>query len=132
MRVATACVVGVWLFAALPARAFGPATNYAIHCQGCHLEDGSGMPGKVPALDGALARLAATPDGRAYLARVPGVANAPLGDAELAALLDWTLRRFAGSAATGAAPFTAAEIGALRAAPPLTDVAGARARVLGP
>jgi hypothetical protein len=115
---------------ALPARAFGPATNYAIHCQGCHLEDGRGMPGKVPALGGALARLAATPEGRAYLARVPGVANAPLEDAELAVLLEWTLRRFAGAEARGAAPFTAAEIGALRAAP-LADVAGARARLLG-
>jgi mono/diheme cytochrome c family protein len=112
---------------ALPARAFGPATNYAIHCQGCHLEDGSGMPGKVPALDGALARLAATPEGRAYLARVPGVANAPLGDAELAALLAWTLRRFAGAETT----FDAAEVGALRAAP-LVDVAAARAKLLGP
>jgi mono/diheme cytochrome c family protein len=126
MRFAAAFLAAVCASAALPARAFGPATNYAIHCQGCHLEDGSGMPDKVPALDGALARLAATPEGRAYLVRVPGVANAPLGDAELAALLEWTLRRFAGAAA----PFTAAEIGALRAAP-LADVAGARARLLG-
>ena len=62
------------------AHAFGPATNYALHCQGCHLEDGSGVPGKVPALGGALAALAATREGRAYLARVPGVANAPLAD----------------------------------------------------
>ena len=110
------------------AHAFGPATNYALHCQGCHLEDGSGVPGKVPALGGALAALAATREGRAYLARVPGVANAPLGDAELAALLDWTMRRFAGAA--DAAPFTAAEVGAFRSAP-LADVAAARAKLLG-
>ena len=126
MRFLAALLATACAGTALPARAFGPATNYAIHCQGCHLEDGRGMPGKVPALDGALARLAATPEGRAYLARVPGVANAPLGDAELAALLEWTVRRFAGAAA----PFSAVEVGASRAAP-LVDVRAAREAVLG-
>jgi len=131
VRLAAALLALAYAGAALPARAFGPATNYAIHCQGCHLEDGRGVSGKVPALGSALARLAATAEGRAYLARVPGVANAPLGDAELAALLDWTLRRFAGAEASGAAPFSAAEVGALRSTP-LAEVAGARVRLLGP
>src|SRR5215207_2278697 len=27
---------------------YSPRVNYALHCQGCHLPDGSGMPGKVP------------------------------------------------------------------------------------
>ena len=26
--------------------------NYMLHCQGCHLADGAGMEGKVPALRG--------------------------------------------------------------------------------
>jgi cytochrome c peroxidase len=107
------------------ASAFGPATNYALHCAGCHLEDGSGVPGKVPPLDAGLARFARTPAGRAYLARVPGVANAPLSDADLATLLVWTLRRFA--AMELADPYTAAEIARLRAQP-LVDVAAARER----
>jgi cytochrome c peroxidase len=113
---------------ALSAHAFGPATNYALHCQGCHLEGGTGVPGKVPPLDDGLARLARTPAGRAYLARVPGVANAPLSDADLAVLLTWTLRRFA--AIELDEPFSEGEIARLRAQP-LVDVAGERARLSG-
>jgi cytochrome c peroxidase len=96
------------LLAAHPAAAYGPATNYALHCQGCHLEDGTGLPGKIPSLAPGLARLAITPEGRAALLRIPGIANAPISDAELATLLDWTLHRFASDAA--AASFTATEV----------------------
>jgi cytochrome c peroxidase len=124
MRLSAAALVAA--LAAQPAQAFGPATNYALHCQGCHLEDGSGAPGKIPPLDAGLARFARTAEGRAYLARVPGVANAPLGDADLAALLAWTLHRFA--AIDLAAPYTADEIARLRAQP-LVDVAAERARL---
>jgi cytochrome c peroxidase len=117
------------IFLALPAHAFGPATNYALHCAGCHLEDGRGVPGKVPPLDAGLARFARTPEGRAYLARVPGVANAPLSDADLAALLAYALHRFA--ALELAEPYTAAEVARLRARP-LVDVTAARARLTAP
>ncbi len=34
--------------------------------------------------------------GREYLVRVPGAANAPINDAQLADLMNWTLNRFAG------------------------------------
>jgi mono/diheme cytochrome c family protein len=116
--------------AAGAAQAYGPATNYAIHCQGCHLADGSETPGKVPALAGSLARFLRHPRGRAYLVRVPGVANAPLSDAELAALLDWTLRRFDGaSLPPDFAPYTAEEVGRLRR-DPLLDVNAERAEIL--
>lgn len=115
---------------ALPAYAWGPETNYAIHCQGCHLADGAETPGKVPGLAGQVALFLRTPDGRAYLGRVPGVANAPLPDAELAALLNWTLRRFdAGHVPADFVPYDAEEIGALRSTP-LVEVTRERARIL--
>lgn len=115
---------------AAPAGAYGPETNYALHCQGCHLADGSETPGKVPPLAGSVAQFLRLPDGRAFLGRVPGVANAPLGDAELAALLNWTLERFDAAAIPPEfAPYDAAEIGRLRAQP-LVDVSAERRRIL--
>jgi hypothetical protein len=127
MRIVASLAV---LSVALPAQAWGPGTNYAIHCQGCHLADGDGTPGKVPRLAGQVAFFLRSPEGRAYLGRVPGVANAPLPDAELAALLNWTLHRFdAAHIPPDFVPYTAAEIGALRGAP-LVEVTHERIRLL--
>ena len=124
-----ALLLGLALLATT-ARAYGPETNYAIHCQGCHLADGSATPEKVPALAGSVARFLHAPGGRAYLVRVPGVANAPLSDAELAALLDWTLVRFdAASIPRDHAPYTAEEVARWRREP-LVDVSEERARLL--
>jgi hypothetical protein len=123
-RAQLAVAVALLCAFALVARA-DPATDYALHCRGCHLADGAGVPGRVPALDG-LGALLRAPGGREYLVRVPGVAQASLSDAALADLLGWTLRRFD---PTGVppdfAPYTADEVARLRARP-LTDVAGAR------
>jgi hypothetical protein len=73
--------------------------------------------------------------GREYLVRVPGIAQAPVDDAALAALLNWVVLRFGpASDALAAAPFTAAEVAAHRR-PPLTDVTAVRddlRRRLGP
>ena len=112
---------------ATPVRAYDAATNYALNCQGCHLADGSGTPGKVPALAGSLGRFLRVPGGREFLVRVPGVAGARLDDASLAALLEWTIARFD---PTEHAPYTAAEVGHLRAQP-LVDVTSERRRLLG-
>jgi hypothetical protein len=115
---------------AAPAQAYGPETNYAIHCQGCHLADGSETPGKVPALAGVVAKFLRVPAGRAYLVRVPGVANAPIADAELAALLEWTLRRFdAAAIPADHVPYTVEEVGRWRR-DPLVDVTAERVRIL--
>ena len=88
--------------------------DYLLHCSGCHLRDGAGAPPEVPSLRG-MGRLVATPAGRAYIARVPEVAQAPLDDAALARLLNWVLQEF--NATTLPAefqPLDAAEVGAAR------------------
>jgi mono/diheme cytochrome c family protein len=104
--------------AAAPAGAFAPAVEYALHCQGCHLADGRATPGSVPALAGSVGWLVRTPGGRAYLVRVPGVAQAPLGDEDLAALLNHVVQRFGGPEARPAfAPYDAEEVGRLRRTP---------------
>lgn len=116
-------------FAPGPAPA-SPAVDYVVHCQGCHLADGSATPGRVPALAGSVGRLAAVAEGRAYLVRVPGAANAPLSDAALAELLNWVVARFDPEGLPpDFAPYTGEEVSRLRR-PPLTDVISARRRVV--
>lgn len=97
--------------------------DYVLHCSGCHRLDGSGTPGVIPSLHN-LGRLLATRDGRDYLARVPGVAQAPLDDSRLSVLLNWVLLEFSGTAPIP--PYTAAEVATLRREP-LRDPGAARA-----
>lgn len=119
----TRFLAALLLSLAAPAAADEPAAaeDYALHCSACHALDGSGL-GFVPGLHG-LAPLLAAPGGRAYLVRVPGVAQAPLSDERLARLLNWVLRRF--SDARAEPPYAAAEVARLRASP-LRDPAAAR------
>jgi hypothetical protein len=112
------------------AHAYTPAVDYALNCQGCHRADGAETPGSVPALAGSVARFLAVPGGREYLAQVPGVSQAPLDDAALAALLNWMLERFdAAHVPQPFVPYSAEEMGRLRKAP-LTDVEGLRRKLL--
>jgi len=96
--------------------------DYVLNCSACHGLDGKGTPGVTPSLLD-LGRLLQIPGGRSYLARVPGVSQAPLPDARLARLLNWVLERYSG--APPAPLYTAAEIGELRAFP-LRDTRSAR------
>ena len=101
--------------------------HYTLHCQGCHLADATGQEPYVPNMVNQIGRFAAVPGGRAYLVQVPGTANAPLTDAEIAALLNWALREF--SAATLPAdfrPYTAAEVAGYRGTRPLDILARRR------
>ena len=100
------------------AGAADPQVDYMLECQGCHLGDGSGAPGRVPDLRDSMGRFLTVPGGREYLVRVPGAAQSPLGDAELAEVLNWMIRRF-GPAEVAAefAPYSAHEVGRLRKAP---------------
>jgi mono/diheme cytochrome c family protein len=105
--------------------------DYMLNCQGCHLPDATGREPYVPNMVGQLGRLVAVPGGRAYLVQVPGTANAPLSDAEIAALLNWMLREF--SAATLPAeflPYTEAEVAEYRAVRAVDIVARRRGLVI--
>ena len=88
-------VAGALLAIVAPAMA-DPRSDYLMHCAGCHLADASGKPPYVPSLAGPLGRIAASPEGRDYLARVPGAAQAPISDDRLAAVLNWLLLEFNG------------------------------------
>jgi mono/diheme cytochrome c family protein len=90
--------------------------NYLLHCGGCHLPDGRGVPPEVPSLRAGLGRLTALPDGRRYLARVPGASQAPLSDAELTAVLNWILLTFsADTLPEDFTPLVADEVASARA-----------------
>jgi len=102
-----------------------PAEAYQLHCSGCHGPDGRGDGRMIPSLR-TLAPLLEAPGGRAYMGRVPGVAQASLPSAELARLLNWMLGTLSG--ATGFAPFEADEVEALRRTP-LRDPVAARPRI---
>ncbi|MDX2169613.1 MAG: cytochrome c [Deltaproteobacteria bacterium] len=120
---------GVALLVALSAGAAraDPRLDYMLQCRGCHGPDGAGVTGAAPSLR-RLGRFVATPAGRDYLIRVPGVSRSELDDAALAALLNWLLRDqplppdFVG--------FQPDEVAAARRSP-LTDVVTARRAVIG-
>ena len=118
-----ALLVALCLLAGRVSAQDGSRESYLLHCSGCHGVDGRGVPGTTPSLH-ELAVLLALPGGRAYLGRVPGVAQASLSDAELARLLNWVLAEF--SQVTPEPPYSTAEIGELRA-DPLRDTVAARA-----
>ncbi|MBB4630986.1 cytochrome C [Sphingosinicella soli] len=105
--------------------------NWILKCQGCHRPDATGTPETTPAMAGIVAKFLHVPGGREYLARVPGVATAPVSDAELADLLNWTLYRFdAGHVPADFKPYSAAEIGKLRKAPLRTEAPAMRAALM--
>lgn len=109
-------IAGLSAFAvfAQPSAPRSPRVNYMTNCQGCHLPNGEGMAGKVPAMRGFLANFLTVPGGREYLVQVPGVANSTLGDAELAAMMNWLIPTMGPSIPGEFRPYSAAEIGTLR------------------
>lgn len=94
---------------------YRPPVDYALRCQGCHLPDGSGSPGKVPDLRNMLGKFVAVPGGRDYLVRVPGTATSKLNDRQVAALLNWLVPAMGPPPPAGFKPYTAEEVGRLRA-----------------
>jgi mono/diheme cytochrome c family protein len=94
-RPVPAIVMSVFASMAMGARAEQPPeVNYMLHCMGCHLPDGSGGPPDVPDLRGEMGRLLAVEGGREYLVQVPGASQAPISDAELAAVVNYMLQTF--------------------------------------
>ncbi|MBI1905522.1 MAG: cytochrome c [Rhodocyclales bacterium] len=126
------------LVVAAPAAAAGPAgdglarQNYIRHCAGCHRFDGGGNAlGGIPSMKGAVGHFLRLPEGRAFLVQVPGTSQAPLGDAEIAELLNWILVNFSsGEIPPGFSPYSPGEVAHYRESR-LDDVAGTRQRIVG-
>lgn len=105
--------------------------HWTLNCQGCHRPDGTGSDGTAPSLAGTVAKFLNVPGGREYLGRVPGVATSPLSNDALAEVLNWMLWRFdAAHIPANFAPYTAAEIGSLRAQPLRIEASGVRKELL--
>lgn len=105
-------------------------TNYVLRCTGCHGMEGAGSEqAGIPDFRGYVGSFARSEDGRLYLMHVPGVTNASLGDAEVAAVMNYVMERFAGASRDPqTAPFTAEEVARLRAEP-VADVVALRRTV---
>lgn len=127
---ALACALGCAASATAGDATSRAPLNY-LQCIGCHGADGSGAPSKgIPTMRDNLGRFLQVPGGREFIVQVPGVMNTSLGDADIAALMNWLLPRV--SAATlpaGTAPYTAGEIARLRHTRP-ADVPAARKALL--
>ncbi len=89
-----AAALALWLALAHPALAAPPAELYTLNCWGCHLPHAEGIPGTVPRLAHSMGYFLELPEGRAYLVQVPGVANSPLNDEQIASVLNWLLATF--------------------------------------
>ena len=105
--------------------------DYMLKCQGCHRPDGSGDDHSNPPMRGVVARFLSVPGGRAFLARVPGVATTNLDDRRLANLVNWTLYTFDPEhVPADFKPFSAQELGALRQHPMRLQRAAVRAQLV--
>lgn len=92
-----------------------PHADYLLYCRGCHLHTGDAVPAaNVPSLH-ELVPLIATQAGRDYLVRVPGVAQTPMTDEQVAEVLNWVLKNFnAETLPADFRPYTAEEVAAVR------------------
>jgi mono/diheme cytochrome c family protein len=112
-------------------RAYQPRVNYQLQCMGCHHADGAGEEGRVPSVRRTLVPFSALAEGRDFVMRVPGVAQAPLSDAEIAALLNWMARNLSDVPLPESfVDYTADEVGRARHRP-LASVRAARGLLLG-
>jgi cytochrome c553 len=127
---ATTLLVGAHV---APASAMPAPMLFAQRCAMCHQTDGTGLPGQFPRLAGRVPTIAQTPAGRRYLAlvllngMVGGIkvdgqsiaglmpSMAALKDQELADLLNHAAGLKPPLKGKKPAPFTAAEIAAVRA-----------------
>lgn len=90
--------------------------NYMINCQGCHRGDGSGLEGSVPTFVDFVGKFLSVEGGREFLVQVPGSANSPLDDRELAELLNWILATMSpAEIKEDFSPYTESEVSSLRA-----------------
>jgi len=87
-------LTGSTSFAEVDSNGYSAALNYTLNCSGCHMADGSGAVGIVPSFRGHVARYLAIPEGRDYLAQVPGSAQSLLSSRNLAEVLNWMVQTY--------------------------------------
>ena len=87
-------------------------SDYLEQCAGCHGVNGSTAPAQLPELRGRVGWFMCTPDARAYLLRLPNVAQSRIKDnRELANMMNFVVFVLGeGSAPAGTKPFTEAEV----------------------
>ena len=101
--------------------------DYLQYCSGCHQSDGSGSAGNhVPRLPDSVGHFTRSAAGRAFLIQVGGVAQSPLSDEAVAALLNWLLPTFdQANIASEFTPYRASEVTVARNSRP-ADLMAAR------
>ena len=111
-----------------------PESDYVEYCSGCHGMQGNSAPAEIPVLRDRVGYFMCTKEGRDYLIRLPNVAYSAITDnQELADMMNFVVFGLGGSSAPkGTRPFTAAEVGRLRAqALGTQSLIAARAAVVG-
>lgn len=90
--------------------------NYMLTCGGCHRFDGDGITRNgVPSFRDSVGMFTHLREGREYMIRVPGAAQAHLINAELAEVLNWIVATYSpNELPADFKPFTANEVGAVR------------------
>ena len=96
-----------------------PKSLYILKCSGCHGINGAGAPAAgIPPFPGFIAPLAQHPEGRVYIAHVPGIAASRLTDAQLVDVLNYVIDEWSGEEDIASTPrFTVDEFSKLRAVP---------------
>jgi hypothetical protein len=99
----------------LPSAISDPAlaqSDYVENCGGCHGVQGSSAPAELPELRDRVGYFMCTPEGRAYLIRLPNVAHSRIKDnQQLADLVNFVIFGIGGaSTPADAIPFTADEV----------------------
>ena len=98
--------------------------NYIQFCAGCHQLDGRGSPDAgIPDMREQVGYFLHSDGGRAFLVQVPGSANSPLSDRELALLVNWIVKTFSAAQIPASfEPYSEEEVKRLRAARPAAIV----------
>jgi hypothetical protein len=123
---------GLLFSLALPTlgHSYEPRVNYQLQCMGCHLADGTGESDRVPSMRKTLVPFSMFSEGREYVLRVPGVAQSPLNDADVAAVLNWIARNLSDAPLpAGFRDYSADEVRAMRGRP-LAQVRDLRQKLL--
>ena len=92
-------------------------SDYLLNCGGCHGVDGRSIDRLVPQLKDEVGAFRCSPEGRAYVARLPNVAFAPLDDRRLSELLNYVFSLDSHPYKRRGPPYTPAEVAALRRRP---------------